>query len=365
MSILDRYVLREIVVPFGVGLGLFFVVVAFGQVLKVSDSITGLGVTGSEVWQALMYSFPPLLGLLIPVSTLFSTLLGIGRLAADKEVIGLCAGGVSPYRLLRVPFVVGVMLALVAGVVTGFGEAWGVRGLRQLMAQSAQRTLAQGIEPGEFYEWLPGITFIADMRQADNLLNVVFADLRDPDQPVVVSSKSAVVQRGDSIGDIVFELKNGTILTVDAMGNTHQIFRFDTSQYLLDVTSLVGNKAKTLMPVQEKSIRQLWKDSSTTNNINDRALLLITLHRKFSIPLAALIFSLLAVPLACRSNSTARARGFLYSCGIVGAYYYVGRAAELSARSGGLNAVLAAWLPNLIGLVGMLILLMRFRRSAA
>ena len=60
----------------------------------------------------------------------------------------------------------------------------------------------------------------------------------------------------------------------------------------------------------------------------------------------------------------ARARGFLISTVLVGAYYYIGRAAELQARNGDFPAVLAAWLPDLLGLVALIVMLIRFRRSA-
>ncbi len=49
----------------------------------------------------------------------------------------------------------------------------------------------------------------------------------------------------------------------------------------------------------------------------------------------------------------------------VAAYYYIGRWAELSARSGSFNAVLAAWLPNILGVIGMTVMLVRFRDRAA
>ncbi len=77
-----------------------------------------------------------------------------------------------------------------------------------------------------------------------------------------------------------------------------------------------------------------------------------------------IIFALLAVPLAVRATSGARARGFLYSAGMVGVYYYVGRAAELAARSDRFHPVVAAWLPNLLGLIVLVILLHRLPRSA-
>ena len=86
LKTVDRYLLREILVPFGMGLGLFFAVVSFAQLLKVADSLTGVGVSGGDLVAALCFSLPPLLGLLIPVSSLFATLLGVGRLASDREL---------------------------------------------------------------------------------------------------------------------------------------------------------------------------------------------------------------------------------------------------------------------------------------
>ena len=77
------------------------------------------------------------------------------------EVIGLCSGGVSPYRLLRVPFLVGCLLASISVFALVWGEPWGIRGLRQLMSRSAQRALAGGVRIGEFNEWVPGVTFLA------------------------------------------------------------------------------------------------------------------------------------------------------------------------------------------------------------
>lgn len=364
-SALDRYVLREITVPFVVGLGLFFAVVTFAQVLKVSDSVTGLGITSGEILHALLYSLPPLLGLLIPVSGLFATLLGIGRLASDREVLGMCAGGVSPYRLLRVPLLFGLVLAVLSGVAMAVGEPWGIRGLRELMSRSAQRALAGGVRIGEFNEWVPGVTFLATGRDGDELANVIFADRRDSKRPVVISAKHGTIHGGSRAEDLVFSMRDGSILLSDKDSSTDRVIRFKTSLYRLDVGRLVGQKARNLSSVQEKDIPSIWRESrDPKESPSRRAQLTVVLHRKLAVPLATVIFALLAVPLACQASGGARARGFLFSTGIVGAYYYIGRAVELAARSGQFDAVLAAWLPNLLGLAALLILLVRFRRSA-
>jgi len=365
MRALDRYLLKEILVPFAVGLGLFFVVVAFAQLLKVSDSVTGLGVSGSTLLRAFGFSLPPLAGILIPVSILFATLLGVGRLSADREVIAMTAVGVSPFRLLRVPAILGIALACVSAFAMIVGEPWGITGLKTLMARNAQTSLAGGIRAGEFVEWTPDMTFLARGKQGNRLQHVVFADRRDARRPIMVSAKHGEVKIGERPEDILFELEDGAILLYSPGSDSQRLIRFDQGKYRIDVSKLVGGKFHTAHEAQSWTFSRLWEESRTAPKESKRALYTIVLHRKLALPLATLIFALLAVPLAIRSTSGARARGFLYSTLIVGAYYYIGRAVELSARSGGFPPWLAAWVPNIIGVIALLLMLRRFRKAGA
>jgi LPS export ABC transporter permease LptF len=362
--LLDRYLLREIGVPFAVGMGLFFVVVAFAQMLKVSDTVTGLGITGFEVLEALFYSLPPLMGLLIPASALFATLLGIGRLASDREFTGLAASGVSPYRHLRVPGAVGAMLAVVCAFTLMVGEPWGIRGLRRVISTGAQRALASGVRLRQVNEWVPGVTFMAQDQVAGELRDVVFADRREAGRPIVISARRGRVGTGPRARDIVFDLWDGAIVLHDEHSDLIRVLRFDASRYRLDVSRLVQDAPRTMSSLQGKSMAALWQASQNEKTSRrKRVSAMVILQRKAALPLATLIFSLLAVPLALRATSGARARGLLYSAAIVGVYYYLGRAVELAAREGNYPAVLAAWTPNLLGLLGLLVLLWRMRRS--
>ena len=366
MQVLDRYVLREVALPFAAGMGLFFAVVAFTQVLRLSDAVTGLGMRTGDVLAALVYSLPPLLGLLVPVSCLFATLLAVGRLAGDREILGLQAVGISPYRLLRMPALWASGCALVSAGALLWGEPWGIAGLRQLMARSAQQAVASGLRVGTFNAWVPGITLYASGRDADGLTGIFLADRRDPDQPLVIAAAGGEVQQGQVPQDLVLQLFRGVVWLDAADGQGQRVIHFGSASYHLDVGRLVGNKGRHLSQVQEMGLQQLWHDSRDPSIAGShRALLAITLQRKVAVPLASLVFSLLAVPLALGQGGGARARGFLYSVGIVGAYYYLGRALELSARAERMPATLAAWAPNLLGLLALALLLPRLRRLRA
>jgi lipopolysaccharide export system permease protein len=283
-------------------------------------------------------------------------------------VIGMAAGGVSPYRMVTVPVALALLLALFSGYFLIVGEPWGLRRLDELMSNAAQRALASGVRVGEFNQWVSGVTFYAEDEVDGTLRNVVFADRRDEARPVVISARSGIVNVGEATEDIVFDLADGSVLLTDRDTDVQRVLRFEKSQYRLNVKRIVRNKLRTVPRVQMRTFSELWDDMHTTDvgkrEDSRRIRATIVFHRKLAFPFATLIFALLAVPLAIRATGGSRARGFLYSAGIVGAYYYIGRAAELAARGQRFDPIVAAWLPNLIGLAVLLVLLNRLPRRA-
>lgn len=345
LRVVDRYLAREILAPLGVSLSLFFAVVSFAQVLKVSDSVTGLGIGGQDLGLALLYSLPPLLGLLLPVGVLFSVLLGIGRLASDGELLGLQTSGLSWLQLARLPLWVGAVCALLSGIAMMWGEPFGIHGLRRLMATSAERALVAGVHPERFHTWLPGVTLFARKVEGAALEEMLLADMRSPNRPVVVVAQSGDIKRSDRNHNLVIHFNEGSMMAFDE--NHARAMTFGDGGYRVDVSSLVGNKARNLSPVQELSWRDLWVLHRSEPNLSRRALYTVVWHRKFALPLAALLFVCLAVPLGSNPAAGGRARSFLYSAAIITGYYYLGRALELEARALKFPAVLAAWSPNL------------------
>ncbi|MEZ4273041.1 MAG: LptF/LptG family permease [Myxococcota bacterium] len=362
MTILDRYLLREIMQPFFVGLGLFFVVIAVEQVLRVSDSVTGFGISGGQILGAVAYSLPPVLGLLIPISLLFATLLAFGRLAGDQEILAMAAQGVGLLRLLRVPMFAGTVLGILCAVILVLGEPWGFGGLKSLMARGAQQALAKGVRPGEFNQWIPGVTFYAQERHGNILQGVLLADRRNASQPIIVSAKQGHMQIGEDSHEIVFDLQDGKMMLYERHANTHRVIDFQSSQYRLDVGRLVQRKIRAVDSAQSLTVSELRQRADDEEiSTSQRARYVTTLHRKFALPLATLIFALLAVPLSLHQRAGARAWGFLFSAAIVCAYYYLGRGFELAARSDGFSAALAPWMPDIVATIALSVLLYRSR----
>ena len=51
---------------------------------------------------------------MLPLAFLLGAVLGVGRLAEDREVVALSAAGITPVRLVRVPILLGGLVAAAA-----------------------------------------------------------------------------------------------------------------------------------------------------------------------------------------------------------------------------------------------------------
>lgn len=347
---LDGYLLRATAAPFAAGLGLFVVVTAFAEVLTFTDTTTGLGIGIADMAALVLYSLPPLLGVLLPISGLYATLLAVGGMAQRRELLALSQMGQSLKGLVRVPLIFGGVLALASMWALMMGEPWGIRCVRAKMAEGTTRALIEGVKPGLFYEWVEGLTFWARHQDGQDLRAVMLADHRVQDRPWMVSAARGRLTLGDSPQELWVVLEDGRALQKGQEPGVSHVLEFAQGVWRIDVGALVQKKLHRVSQAQELSMAQLAQESRAPHlSLDARVLRQFMWHRKIAVPVAAIIFTLLAVPLGARAAGGHRASGILIATAAVAAYYHVGRFLELSARSGTMPGFVAAWLPNVIG----------------
>src|SRR5687768_2821765 len=101
MGIVDRYIIRQILVPFFLGLLVFTFIFIIPEVMKYAEAFIARGVSPPVILHAMALLVPYALGLTIPMSLLLGLLVAFGRLSADREFVAMQACGVSLARLLR------------------------------------------------------------------------------------------------------------------------------------------------------------------------------------------------------------------------------------------------------------------------
>ena len=101
MRILDRYVIREVLLPFVIGLLVFTFILIIPFLIQYAETFIAKGVDTVVVLRIMGTLLPQALALSIPAALLIALLIGFGRLSADREFVAMQACGVSVARLLR------------------------------------------------------------------------------------------------------------------------------------------------------------------------------------------------------------------------------------------------------------------------
>ncbi len=100
MKIIDRYVIRQVVMPFGIGLLVFTFLIMLRPLQEYAEALVAKNVPAQVVAWLLLMLAPQALALTIPMALLLGLLVGFGRLSADREFVAMQACGIGLKRLL-------------------------------------------------------------------------------------------------------------------------------------------------------------------------------------------------------------------------------------------------------------------------
>lgn len=121
MRLLDRYFLRELLVPLAFCVGGFLVIYLAADVLTRMEDFHGKKFTGANILTWYLISLPAFVVQVMPISLLLSLLFTLSAHAKNHEITAVRAAGVSLWRLAAPYFAVGFVCSL--GVLA-LNELW-------------------------------------------------------------------------------------------------------------------------------------------------------------------------------------------------------------------------------------------------
>src|SRR5690242_6480957 len=121
MRIIDRYVIRQVLMPFGIGLLVFTFLMMLKPLQTYAEGLIAKRVPPHTILYLLALLIPQALALTIPMSLLLGLLVGFGRLSADREFVAMQACGVSLKRLLLPVSIVSLFSMAATGYMWFYG----------------------------------------------------------------------------------------------------------------------------------------------------------------------------------------------------------------------------------------------------
>jgi len=370
--LIDRYVLREVVPPFLVGLLLVTFVLLMNQVLLLAELFIDKGVPLLQALRILGLLVPSLLVFALPMAVLMGILGGLARLSADSEIVAFRSLGVGPRRLSRPLVLFGLAGFLLTLPLALFFAPRANHAWVRTMTDSVLARVRLKVEPLEFNQTLPDMVFLVKDVGRDRVWHDVFAYMgKDPLNPRIVMARTGTVRLFPDERRAVLELTDGRVYSgALAAPGEDTLTAFERLEEEIDVESLFA-AVTSGKRVREKDIGELFRDlggleaglpAGQPESREIRAHR-IEIHKKIALPAACLVFALLGLPLGLMTGRAGRTGGFSLGLGIILLYYALLTAGEKAAMDGRLSALLGMWAPNIVLAVAGLLLFSRLRRG--
>ncbi|NJL00697.1 MAG: YjgP/YjgQ family permease [Spirulinaceae cyanobacterium RM2_2_10] len=361
LSILDRYLIGELLPPFLFGVGLFSSLgVAVGMVFDLVRRVTEYGLTVDVALRVMLLKLPEFVAYALPVALLLATLMTYSRLASDSELVALRSVGVSVYRLaapaLLLSIIVTGMTFLFNELVVPAANYRAAIALERALNDEAPSFQERNIfypeydkvrgDDGELQTVLKRL-FYAEHFDGRNMEGLTILDRSRDGVDQIVTAKSAAWNFQDNQWDF----EDGIIYLVSPDGSFQNILRFEQQQLQLPRTPI--DLASRLRDNTEMNIAQSRDQLNLLRLSGDEGQirkLRVRIHQKVSFPFVCLVFGLLGAALGTRPQHTSRATSFAISVVVVFGYYVLFFVTGALGLVGTLSPLLAAWLPNLFGI---------------
>jgi len=355
----DRYILREMIGPFLVSVGGLFLFILLNLILSLSGLLVDRGVGFSVMLRLLVLKTPTMLVLALPVSGLFATFLGLGRLVHDREIMALEASGI-PLRRILLPLVI-------AALFLGIGDFglynWAVppaeRAYQATLRGIIFREGAPHIRANTFFRGPEGEFFyVRRYDESDRTLHeVLIYDTQRKLFPTANAAVTILTAREGKWDKEAWDLKDGRVYGYDSDGVLIYTGKFDHFRIAVGsagIGALVSSRTPAEMGINElrERIALLRRSGLSADE------LIVECNLKLAIPLAAVVFVLFggatSLLFAWRSRAVGIVIGFLLVGGFQGTLLWT----QTLGRRGIISPALAAWIPDLaFGVIGIFLFL--------
>jgi lipopolysaccharide export system permease protein len=366
MSVIDRYLLRQIFATCLVMTGIGLTILLLERVLYLSSLVTDPNNALSYVGQMLMLLTPHYLSIALPAAFFFGVLLTFGRLKQDGEFVVLMAAGCGLGRLLAPVLGLAAIMTAIAALILGFINPHAHYAYRALKHTVAQASLTAAVLDGTFIQ-ADGLTFFAErsaVGPAGLDLHQVFVHQEGEDgETIVVTGRNGRLSRSAEDGRPVLMLEKGVRAEVAADGAGADALSFSDLSWPVE-TATEAFRARG-RDQKELTLTELWeaRRHATPESKPSAAEIAAELHSRLVLIVSVPLLPLLAVPLALSGPLRTRRGGIVVGLLILIVYYETLNFGDAMAKRDLLAPMFGLWLPFALLLGGVCHLLLRALRG--
>jgi len=361
-SILDSYLFQELIPPFIFSVAIFSTLgVAIATLSDLSYKIVNANLSFIYALQIFFLKIPEYVAYALPISVLLTTLMTYSRLSKDSELIAFYNCGLSLYRLITPALILSL---IVTGLTFIFNELIVPNAnykattiLVEQINEQRKFLLRQDIfypeyvnvkeKNGKSNKYLKTL-FYAQEFDGENMQSLTILDTEKKGLNKVIISEKGTWNNQDKVWDLF----NGFIYDITKNQIKVEGKFFEKTQISLPKTPLeLASKSRD--PYEMNIIQSLEYIKLLRLLGDDKTVLMFQVRtaQKISFPFVCVIFGLVGSSLGSRPNNASKATSFGLCVGIVFFYYLGSFMISSLGLIGIISPLMAAWIPNFIGLL--------------
>jgi lipopolysaccharide export system permease protein len=405
----------ETVFAFSVSFLFFFFIFFVNQLLLMAQEILAKKVPFNQVALLVLFSLPSIVAMSAPFATLLGTLMTIGRMSSDNEILVMLSSGLSYKNIFMPTLLVGILVSIFSFVANDILLPAGTIQFQSLYRKILVSTPALEMESNSVKRFKDTVV-ITGMVSGNKVADLLILDKTSDGERRIIMAKNSEFVDADKEG-LRLDLENAFIHSSKEIArNDYDYAKTGFLRYRIDPGDLYANP--TTIGPREMSSPDVWREihvkendlekslyernnrtlqtaielenvmrqgesnsywhnrgtlaanflreydvSSTLKNDRNLSIFRLEFYKKFSIPFGSLTFIFLAVPLGLLAKKSGQTVGFILGLSISVVYW----ALLLSGQNMGLRLgyppFWSMWLPNILSFgIGGVMCLVRIRR---
>jgi len=332
MRIIDRYITRELTMPFIVVIlilvGLF---ASFSSARFLAGAVTEtLGLVA--LFKLVMLKTLIALEVLIPVALYVAIISGLGRLSKDQELNVLRASGVSGKRIVFIVIMMAIPVAIISGILSSYVRPWAYAENYILDAQAEAELNTNRFQAGRFYgsERSGRVVYVQGKDEANKQMNDIFHYIKTTDASEIIFAKEAIQIQPTREERPTIILTQGYLYQLTHAATKDDMIQFEQLTYFTDSELALRYRRKAA------PTRTLWESEDPWE--------LAELQWRISRPVATILLALIAVAFIQSTPRQDKAtRTYLLAATVFAVYYNLSGLAKNWVEQGVVNTTIGVW----------------------
>jgi lipopolysaccharide export system permease protein len=301
----------------------------------------------------------------IPMGVLFGILMAYGRFSSNSEITAMRANGISIYKIFLPAATFGVIMTIVMFLMVNYyvpESNFRYISLRKSVAYSNPGIMLENRVFSRIPNTKKRISTLNVSEDGQLMDSVFIYEMDDKNQKIKITYADKGEWFDNSLNSPLIKLRltNGRILDLDYDNFKEiQFLKYDTiDMNIITQIKEVNHKRKSLRELSWKEVADKIKQR-IKNKQQVSSIYYVEFHKKFSIPIACLVFVVIGVPLAVSFHRSGKGVSFVSAIIIIFVYYIFLNIGEMLGTKNFIPPQLSMWLPNIIILTIGLILFYR------